>query len=192
MLAEPFHITEKVIEALDELGISYLIGGSLASAIHGTARTTLDADLLADLNEKHVQPLVDLLQSEFYIDAEMILEAIAYRSSFNLIHLETMFKIDIFVAKDRPYDREQLKRRVRKPMSTDSPQEAYFCTPEDIILAKLEWFRLGGEVSDRQWRDLLGVLKLQGDTLDQEYLARWAGELGVSDLMVKAMKEAVT
>ena len=188
MLSEPLEVTLKVVKAFDQLEIPYLIGGSLASAVHGIVRATMDADLVADIQPSHIVPLVKLLKNEFYIDAEMILDAIQHASSFNLIHLETMFKVDVFILKQRPFDLNQMQRRVSQSVG-DAPEErAYFSTAEDIILAKLEWFRAGGETSERQWRDILGVLDLQGDRLDFDYLRNWATILSVQDLLNKAFQ----
>lgn len=188
MLSEPILVTLKVIAAFDRLGIPYLIGGSLASAVHGIVRATMDADLVADINSQQVSPLVESLESEFYIDADMILDAIQHNSSFNLIHLETMFKVDVFLLKQRAFDLNQMRRRISQSVG-DAPEErAFFSTAEDIILAKLEWFRAGGENSERQWRDILGVIDLQSDRLDFEYLQKWAVQLGLQDLLQRAIQ----
>lgn len=188
MLSEPIQVTLKVVTAFERLEIPYLIGGSLASAVHGIIRATMDADLVADIQPGQVPMLVAALENEFYIDAEMILDAIQLTSSFNLIHLETMFKVDVFILKSRPFDLIQMQRRISQSVG-DSPEEkAYFSTAEDIILAKLEWFRSGGESSERQWRDILGVLDLQSDRLDYEYLQLWATKLSIQDLLQKAIQ----
>jgi hypothetical protein len=190
MLAEPIAVTMIVADALDALGVPYAIGGSLASAVHGVMRATMDADLVADLPMEHVEPLVRALGDAFYADVEMIRDAIHRHSSFNLIHLETMFKVDIFVAKPRAFDRSQLARRQLHLLSEDPQRPAYIVTAEDIILSKLEWYRMSDCVSDRQWRDVLGVLKVQGDRLDRDYLRRMAVTLEVADLLERAFEEA--
>jgi hypothetical protein len=120
----------------------------------------------------------------------MMRDAIEHHSSFNLIHYETAFKVDIFIRKMRDFDTMQLERRRTSVIATDPEQSVYVTSPEDTILAKLEWYRMGGEVSDRQWRDILGVLKTRANELDLAYLRKWAGELNVSDLLERALRES--
>ncbi len=188
--AEPISITLLVVKELDALGIPYFIGGSLASAIHGVYRATADADIVANMRLQHAEPLTQALEPAFYVQADDIRDAIRSRSSFNLIHFETMFKVDIFVFKGRPFDKAQFERRASQIVVTDSEHAAYFASAEDTVLAKLEWYRMGGEVSDRQWNDILGILKAQAATLDIAYLRRWASSLGVADLLGRALKDA--
>ena len=145
MISEPILVTRKVVSAFEKLGIPYLIGGSFASALHGVVRANMDTDVVADIKTSQVALLVDLLQKEFYISSDMILEAIRHNSSFNLIHLETMFKVDVFILKRRPYDQNQMRRRIYQSLGDSPDEQAYFCTAEDIILAKLEWYRVGAK-----------------------------------------------
>ncbi len=189
MLPEPIAVTLQVIDALEQVGTTYVIGGSLASTIHGVVRTTLDTDIVADLSLQQARPFADLLAGTFYLDIDTIRHAIQQRGSFNLIHLASMFKVDVFIPKNRPFDRQQLERRQPWTADPDSDCVIFVATPEDTILAKLEWYRLGDEISDRQWRDILGVLAVQGDRLDLVYMHQWAASLGVNDLLERALGE---
>lgn len=190
MITEPLVVTLLVTKAFDSLNIPYFIGGSLATAAHGISRATMDVDLIADIHIEQASQLVNILGTDFYADADMIRDAIQRQSSFNVIHLQTMFKVDVFVRKSRPFDQAQFQRRVLYTLVEDPVETAYIATPEDNILAKLEWYRLGGEVSDRQWQDIINVIKIQGERLDLPYLRRWASELGVTDLLEKAIRAA--
>jgi len=189
ILSEPIAVTLLVIDALETLGISYLVGGSLASAVHGVLRATLDADLVADVRLEHAEPLALSLGDAFYANAEAIRNAVHRQSSFNVIHLKTMFKVDIFILKGRPFDKAQFARRIAQMVATDPERTAYVASAEDTILAKLEWYRLGGEVSERQWGDVLGMLKVQSYHLNDEYLRYWASQLNVADLLERAFSE---
>ena len=184
---EALTVTLDVINVLEQLKVPYLIGGSLASTLHGFSRTTLDSDLVADIRPEHVPMLVQQLGASYYISDTAMYDAIRHRSSFNLIHLTTMFKVDIFLPKARQFDRDQMRQRRQYVVATDPERTAYVASPEDTILAKLEWYRLGGEVSDRQWRDILGVIQIQGDRLDLRYLRQGAVGLGVADLLQRAL-----
>ena len=179
-----------VVEVLDRLGVAYQVGGSVASSIHGMARATMDVDLVADLDLVHVDAFVGALVQSYYVDGDMIREALEQRSSFNLIHQESMLKVDVFVPKDRPYDRQALSRRIPDRLE-DTPNARVFfvATAEDVVLAKLEWFDRGGRMSERQWIDVLGVLRVQEEAVDLDYLRRWASDLGVADLLERALRE---
>jgi hypothetical protein len=183
--------TEPVAEAFEKLGILYYIGGSIASSAYGIPRATMDVDMVSVLKPEYVQPLVQMLQPAYYIDEDMILDAIKRQSSFNIIHLETMLKIDVFISKNAPYDMEALKRRRKDSLDEDQANvEFYLASPEDVVLNKLTWIRISGGASDRQWNDVLGVLKVQENSLDKNYLYRWALELNVEDLLKKAFQDA--
>ncbi|MBN2385568.1 MAG: hypothetical protein JXB85_01010 [Anaerolineales bacterium] len=190
MQNEPIEVTFLVTKVFEKLGVPYLIGGSLASTLYGMVRTTQDSDIIAQMRPEHIQPFVSALDSEFYVDQEMIAESVQRHSSFNIIHRETMFKVDVFIPAPRPFLRSQLSRAQVQTFTFESQMSARFASPEDTILSKLEWYRMGGEVSDRQWRDVLGVLKTRSGGLDLDYLREWAADLKVSDLLERALKEA--
>lgn len=190
MQNEPIEVTLKVTGVLEKLGVLYVIGGSLASTLYGMVRTTQDSDIITEMRLEHVQPFVSALDAEFFIDEEMIADSIRRHSSFNIIHKETMFKVDVFISSPRPFQRSQLTRAQRQTFELETQLSANFASPEDTILSKLEWYRLGGEISERQWRDILGVLKTRAGELDLGYLQKWAVELNVADLLGRALKES--
>ncbi len=180
-----------VVETLDRLHIDYYVGGAVASLAHGIYRATADVDIIAEMLIKHVRPFVQSLENTYYVDADMIKDALRHRSEFNVIHLHTMFKVDIFLPKGRPFD-HSIRQRVQKSalQVLNDPSIFNIESPEDVILTKLEWYQMGGQVSDRQWGDILGVLKVQKLALDRGYLSRWATEIGVADLLTRAFQEA--
>ncbi|MBN1248419.1 MAG: hypothetical protein JXC32_12225 [Anaerolineae bacterium] len=191
MNQSPTDVTLLIARILEVLKIPYAIGGSLASATHGAARATTDVDIVAALDQDHVTPLLRRVQDEFYADEGMIREAVHRHASFNILHLATMFKVDVFIAGARSFDAAQLQRRQRVRIGETPGELAYVITPEDTILAKLDWYRKGQEVSDRQWRDVLGVIRVQEGRLDWAYLEGMAETLGVADLLHRARSQAV-
>jgi hypothetical protein len=188
--AEWGRVLRPVIQTFGSLGVPYQIGGSLASSAWGLPRSTQDADLIADLQPGHVASFVAQLQDQYYIDDLMIHNAIRRHSSFNLLHLDTMLKVDVFIHKPSAFE-EAAFWRARPEWLDDPPTEqVLFTSPEDIILHKLVWYKMGGKVSERQWLDVLGVLKVQGTSLDTEYMREWARHLDVDDLLIQAHNEA--
>jgi hypothetical protein len=188
---EIIEVTQIVTRVFDDLKIEYYIGGSLASSAFGLARATMDVDIVARVDPQHVSEIEKRLAGSFYLDRDMIERAIRNKGSFNLIHLESVFKVDVFVPALDPYDRLVFQRRRAKAVSEDGSQKLFFPSPEDIILKKLAWHRSSGEVTDRQWKDVIGVIKVQSDRLDRVYLEKWAGVLGVSDLLKKAFQDSL-
>lgn len=189
LASEALRVCVEVARVLDGLGVPYLVGGSLASSLHGVPRSTQDADVVADLRDEHVAPFVAALAGRFYADEERIAHAVRRRSSFNVLELATMFKVDVFVFGGGPLDREQMARseRIELPEVVGGLNLA---SAEDTVLQKLRWYDLGHRVSDRQWRDVLEVLEVQGERLDQAYLRHGAEVLDVSELLQRALGEA--
>jgi hypothetical protein len=180
-----------VIEAFDRLGIRYHIGGSVASSVFGTPRATMDVDLIADLRLPHGAALEAALSQDYYVDAESIREAVRTGTSFNLIHYEHGVKIDVFVLQRQPFDLEAFGRaRPVRLQQIDASPELQVASPEDTVLQKLRWYRMGGQTSERQWNDVLGVLAHSGADLDVGYMRHWAKELQVDDLLEEALDEA--
>ncbi len=185
----PIHVILAVTEVFEKMGIPYLIGGSLASSIHGEARATRDVDIVAAIEIKNIKRLVESLKDKYYIDDEMIRAAVKRKSSFNLIHFESQFKVDVYVLKQDVFSLEEFKRRRKIALDQDPEKAAFFATAEDTILSKLLWFKKGGEVSDRQWNDIAGVIKVQQGRLDKKYLKHWARILDVAELWERVLRE---
>jgi len=182
----------RVIDTLEGLSVPFHLGGSFASTIHGIPRQTADVDIVVDLAAPAGKDLVNALSGDFYVDQHAVDDAITRGSCFNAIHLASGFKVDFFVMGRRQYDRVELQRSVMQQIVADPPRWAPVKSAEDVILRKLQWFEEGGRVSERQWKDVLGVLKTQGDRLEVAYLEEWARRLGLLDLLIKARSEATT
>ncbi len=173
-----------VLSKLDEYGILYMITGSFASSIHGLPRATQDADVVIETDARALKEFLESLGPEFYRSVEAAMDALAREQMFNVVHLETGFKVDLIVRKSRRFSRIEFSRRQAAFYLGES---RWFATAEDIILAKLEWSKVSG--SERQFSDALSVAKLQKENLDQPYLEKWARELGVLDLLQKLLQE---
>jgi len=187
---ENLQVLQEVIAALSSLAIPYALGGSLASCVFGQMRTTQDADLSVEPFPGKEAALCACFGEDYYISQECVEDAIRRRSSFNIIHLISSFKVDCFIRKDRPFDLSAMARRRTYPWPGQVGLSLQCVTPEDVVLFKLEWYRLGDEASERQWRDIIGVLQVQAGKLDDAYLDHWAADLGVTDLLARARQDA--
>jgi len=174
-------------DILERLGISYAIGGSMASSIYGMVRFTQDADITVEPFENQADQLYQLLRHRYYISKEAMTAALMQRGSFNVIHLESAFKIDVFICKDTAFEKQLILRRKLLRFSDSVDKDFAVVSPEDIVLLKLRWYLEGGQISDRQWQDVLGILSVQKKDLDLEYLNRWAAVLGINELFQKAV-----
>ncbi len=190
MLIDPISLALDVAKILNELDIPYLVGGSVASSLMGEMRATEDVDMVADLTMGKMIPLIQTLQPRFYVSEDAVRDAIRYKRSFNVIDNESLGKVDIFILKDNPFPQIEFQRRRKQLVRQNPDRMLVLPTPEDIILQKLVWYRMTRNESQRQWRDVLGVLKLQGDRLDFDYLQKWAIELNLSDLLKTAYTES--
>jgi hypothetical protein len=175
----------ELIAALDSIQIPYAIGGSLASSAHGVIRATLDGDIVATIFPKQVHSLAERLGKRWYVDIEMIERALARGESFNLIHMDSATKFDIFPARS-DFHRTQLERA---GVATVLDLRCRVTTAEDILIAELRWYADEGRVSDRQWNDIVGLVATNPD-LDHEYVKLWASRLSVSDLLERADADA--
>lgn len=192
-----FMISEDILEAItpvidtfEALKVPYLIAGSLASSTHGLARSTADADLVADLRAGQVTAFIARLEPDYYVSRIAIEEALNRHASFNLLHLATGIKVDIFILKTDPFNRTSFSRARGVQLDKVNSRQFMVDAPEDVLLQKLKWYRAAGEVSERQWLDVLGILKIQANQLDRAYLAEWAERLGLSLLLERALDEA--
>lgn len=187
---EALEVTLRIVAVFERLTVPYLVGGSIASSLQGFPRATQDVDIVAELRLDQVPAFVRMLEGDFYLDEFAIRDAVVRRTSFNVIHLETMFKVDVFIPTDDPATRSEMDRRQRFALPVDPARTIIVASPEDTIVQKLRWYRLGDHVSERQWTDALGVVKVRGARLDFPYLREAASTLGVVDLLDRLLDEA--
>ncbi|HTU91380.1 MAG TPA: hypothetical protein VMF69_14965 [Gemmataceae bacterium] len=181
-------VIQEITAVLTRLNVPFAVGGSWASSLLGKPRFTADADITVEPFLGNEAAFCAAFGEDYYVSLPMIQDAIRRRSSFNIIHWPSGFKVDLFIRKDRPFDASVLARRHVYPLPEG--QTFILVSAEDIILLKLEWYRLGGGTSERQWSDILGVFQVQAGKLDQAYLDHWAADLGVSDLLQRARQES--
>lgn len=175
---------------LDELGIEYVVTGSVASGFVGEQRLTHDVDVLVEIPADAEEPLLKALAGDFYVPEAFARTALRSRSMFNVLHLASHLKVDLIPAKDDRLTREQFATRTRVRYEGAAPLDTYIAAPEVIVLSKLDWFRRGSGASDQQWRDIKGVLKVQGPRLNLAYLRQLAEETGLTELVARALTES--
>jgi hypothetical protein len=189
-LPDPLEVAASITAVLEGLGIRYLIGGSLASSVHGEPRSTNDVDILVDFRTEHVSSFVEAIRGDYYASEPAIRAAVKEGYHFNVIHMNAAVKVDLFLAGDDAFNLERLDARQALELPTEPEIRVYVDTAEHSVLRKLEWFRRGGELSERQWRDVVAILRIQGTRLDRSRLSAWAPRLGVADLLDRALQEA--
>lgn len=182
---DEYGVALRVAGVFDELGVDYTLGGSLASSLHGEPRSTNDVDFAVRLQEPHIPRLIERLGPEFAIDEESLRGAVRAGRSCQIYFLPLALKIDLFIRGVDPFDRSEFSRRVR--IGIGERGTLYAASLEDSLLRKLVWFRLGGEVSERQWRDVLGLVRAASTEHDRAYLEHWAAILGVEHLLTRAL-----
>jgi len=187
---EEFLVLKQLTDVLDDLEIDYAIGGSIASSLYGKVRFTQDADITVVAFTGKAEQLYNVLRENFYISKDAMYQAISNRSSFNIIHLKSAFKLDIFIQKDDDFHRQLFLRRKKIKLGESIQHFFDIVSAEDIILLKLQWYQSAGCVSERQWLDVLGVLAVQATSLDMKYLKSYSEKLGLSDILQKAIDEA--
>jgi hypothetical protein len=190
MIEDPIYLARKIAALLELLHIPYYIGGSVASSFQGEVRYTEDLDLVINIQPSQAQSILNVFSKDFYISQTAVDDALWERTlSFNVIDLATTEKADMFVMRSDAFSLVKMQRRQPyTPINQLDP--IYLCTPEDTILQKLVWYRMTQSESQRQWRDVLGVLKLQSDRLDFDYLQKWSAELNLNDLLRTAYIES--
>lgn len=175
----------RVAEALDALSIPYFITGSCASISYGEPRLTNDIDIVADISAKDIPSLLGYFPlPEFYLSEDAIREAIATRGQFNIIHPTSGLKVDIIIRKGSEYDGLQFERCQRIPLSKN--KTANFASPEDVIVMKMEYYRMGG--SEKHLRDITGMMKISGKTIDCQYISLWAKRFGLAEIWEAILK----
>ena len=192
MVQSPLEVLMEVVAILDREGIPYMVGGSFASSIHGMPRMTQDADLVVDLNSAQLASFVSSVESDYYIDRDAAFEALANRSSFNIIHLESMFKVDLFILRKRAFDQDSFARRRFVTLGDVGAAKVAICAPEEMVVTKLEWYESGNRVSDRQYRDVLGMIMVQtrAGQFDRVHAEQLARDLGLEELLAQALEDA--
>ena len=176
---ELFELLQKIVEVFEHLHIPYLVTGSVAAMAYGEPRLTNDIDIVAAVEERHIGDLLKAFPSnEFYVDEETMRKAIRDGGQFNIIHPASGLKVDIIIKQNTPFDSSRFGR-LRRIYPAESYQ-ANFASPEDVIIKKMEYYKGGG--SEKHLRDIAGILKISGETVDKDYIAEWSRRLGLTEI----------
>jgi hypothetical protein len=175
--------------ALESAGVRFAVGGSWASTAYGEPRFTNDVDILADFTEESLARFLANLPEDYYADPDEALSAVLAGRPFNVIYMPVAFKFDFFTASAFPLGLQELDRAVLLTDRNLSEKPTPFVTPEDILLAKLHWYRVGDGISEVQWRDIRGIIRARRAILDEDYLRQSAEKLRLGDRLRKAMED---
>ncbi len=189
-MESPLDILLFIAHVFDELNVRYVVVGSFASSVRGMTRATNDVDIVADIHAEQATAFIARVEEGFYVSEQGVRRAIEEHRSFNLIHFDSSFKVDIFIPPPDGFGWQQLAHRQAEEVDPQGERQVYVATAEDTILAKFLWFRQGGEVSTKQWADILGVIKIRRDVLDKAYLREHAQKLEVLTLLERALAES--
>ncbi|MCP4782549.1 MAG: hypothetical protein GY903_03565 [Fuerstiella sp.] len=143
----------------------------------------MDVDVLCEMADEHLGAFLSQFGRDFYVSETAARDAVERKSRFTLIHLPTSFKVDIFVSRRRPFDKDRMKRAAQEKLLTDHPVSVRMTSAEDSIISKLEWYQRGNQTSERQWEDVSRLIRLLDDSVDRDYLRPAAESVGVSDLL---------
>lgn len=188
----PASLLDNLFRRLEKLGLKYIVGGSFASSLFGIRRSTQDLDIVLDISEFDIDDFVEEFKEDYSLSRPTIEQALDSSepfASFQLIHYEDLFRLDVFVRRTDDYSDSEFSRAINVEIVPGCP--AKVAAPENIVLRKLQWFNMGGQVSDKQWNDIVGVLEVQSGKLDNAYLDHWSLTLGVSTLLDKARSQVV-
>ena len=175
----------RLVMKLENAGIPYMISGSFGSSLHGEPRATNDIDLIIAPTARQLNIFIQSLSEGYYVSSEAAREAFRNRSIFNVIDYQTGWKADFIIRKDRAFSLEEFRRRI---CANILGVQVSVVSPEDAILSKLEWSKAGE--SGLQFRDALGIAVVQWESLDKEYLRKWARELSIEDLLETLLSNA--
>ncbi len=181
----PIEILLQTAVRLTRLKIPYMVTGAFAVSFYGKPRSTHDIDLIVEIDMSGIERIYEAFREDFYVSKEAMEEAVRYRSMFNIIHNETLTKIDFWMLEDTAFDRERFSRRVGEELRG---VPVYFSSPEDMIIVKLDWFKQT-EIH-KHYEDALGIVLVQQDSLDIEYVRQWCAKRSSGELLDRLVAEA--
>ena len=182
----PEEVIARIAKLLTTAGIPYMLTGSFASGLHGAPRASQDVDIVIAPVLGTLERFLKLLPHDaYYVSRDAALEAYGAESLFNVVDFATAWKIDLIIRKSRPFSQTEFERRI---VASIGGVELTVATAEDVLIAKLEWAKLAE--SERQLEDAAGILRIQGDDLDMDYVEKWVASLGLAHQLEAAKRKA--